>query len=197
MSAGWQRRAAIENADVVESQEAALENVHAFRILAIHPPGEIEHQFLENAFEKCAVSAAALFLFDFVNAPRGPGMHGRIHIAHGPFIGGQLAVGMHVPFAEEKQELLLGEIGVDQREGNAMESQVPRGEPRIFPFVRHGNYVGVVEMQPIAVAAVLALLGRRGLRWIAIGPIALSRSDKTVWTTAIRRAPGEGHCGRL
>ena len=61
MSAGGQRRAAIENADVVETEKAALENVHAFGVFAIHPPGEIQHQFLENAFEKCAVGAAACF----------------------------------------------------------------------------------------------------------------------------------------
>jgi hypothetical protein len=34
-------------ADVVESQETALKDVHAFGIFAVDPPREIEQQFLK------------------------------------------------------------------------------------------------------------------------------------------------------
>jgi hypothetical protein len=46
--AGRQRRAAIEHADVVEAEKAALEHVRAEAIFPIHPPGEIQQQFVEQ-----------------------------------------------------------------------------------------------------------------------------------------------------
>ena len=52
LPAGRQRRAAVKHADVVEPEESALENVVAFGVLAIDPPGEIQQQFVEYAFEK-------------------------------------------------------------------------------------------------------------------------------------------------
>ena len=93
---------AVEHADVVQSEKAALEDVAAAGVLAVHPPGEIQHQLVENALEKgrspCPFSAAV----DLVDAPGGPGMHRRIDVAERPFIGGQLAVRMHVPFARQQ-----------------------------------------------------------------------------------------------
>src|SRR5688572_21944294 len=43
-SAGRQRCTAVEHANIVQAQEAALENVPALRVLAIHPPGKIQHE---------------------------------------------------------------------------------------------------------------------------------------------------------
>src|SRR5690242_3909161 len=51
-TSGRQRGAAIEYADVVQAKKAALENVTALRVLAIHPPGEIEHELVEDSFKK-------------------------------------------------------------------------------------------------------------------------------------------------
>ena len=48
---------------------------------------------------------------DLENAPRRPGVDRRIYIAEGPFIGGNLPVGMHVPFAQKELQLLFGESG--------------------------------------------------------------------------------------
>ena len=64
----------------------------------------------------------------------------------------------------------LGEFRVNHRQRHAVKRQVPRGEPRIFPFVRHGNHVGVVQMLPVVVAAVLAFRRRRRLGRIALQP---------------------------
>ena len=55
--AAGQRLAAVEDADVVEAQEAALENVPALRVLAIHPPGEVEQQLVEDALQEVAIGA--------------------------------------------------------------------------------------------------------------------------------------------
>src|ERR1043165_1946327 len=46
MAAGRQRCAAIENADVIETEKAALKNIHPVSAFAIYPPGEIQQQLL-------------------------------------------------------------------------------------------------------------------------------------------------------
>ena len=51
-AAGRQRRRAVEHADVVEPEEAALEDVAALGVLAVHPPGEVQHQLVEDALEE-------------------------------------------------------------------------------------------------------------------------------------------------
>src|SRR5215472_18691720 len=54
-----------------------------------------------------------------------------------------------------------------------MKRQVPRGVPGILPLVGHGNYVRVVEMSPIVIAAIVACLRRRRSGWIALQPLTL------------------------
>src|SRR6516162_9543128 len=96
-AAGRQRLAAIEHADVVESEESALENIAPGCILAVHPPGEIEQQLVEDALEKRQISGIRWFapLLSFAvdreHAPSGPGMHRRIDVAEVPLVGGELA----------------------------------------------------------------------------------------------------------
>ena len=62
MGAAGKRCAAVEEADVVQAQEAALEDVAAFGVLAIDPPGEVDEQFLEDALEEEAVARPTLAL---------------------------------------------------------------------------------------------------------------------------------------
>ena len=57
VAAAGQRLAAVEDADVVEPEKAALEDVVALGVLAVHPPGEIEQQFVEDALEEAAIAA--------------------------------------------------------------------------------------------------------------------------------------------
>jgi hypothetical protein len=59
MPACRERRAAVEDADVVEAEEAALEDVLAEPVLAVHPPGEVQHQFVECGLEEVQVHVAA------------------------------------------------------------------------------------------------------------------------------------------
>ena len=42
MTAGWQWGAAVEDTDVVQTQESSLENVVTPGILFVDPPGEIQ-----------------------------------------------------------------------------------------------------------------------------------------------------------
>ena len=81
-----------------------------------------------------------------------------------------MTVGVHVPLADKKDELLFREIGIDECERNAMKRQVPGRVPRIFPFIRHGNNVVVIKMGPILVAAVPALVRWFGASGIAFEP---------------------------
>src|ERR1700749_2219232 len=105
MPAGWQRLRPVKNSDVVEPKEAALEDIRPVGIFAIHPPGEVQQQFVKDFLEKIAIGNSTDSPFDFINAKRSPGMYRRIHVAKCPLIRGQLPVGMHVPFAKKKNEL--------------------------------------------------------------------------------------------
>ncbi len=99
-------------------------------------------------------------------------MDRRIHVAKRPFIGRDLAVGMHVPFAQHENELVLGVTGIDQRQRDAVKCQVPGRIPWVLPFIGHGNNVRVVDVSPRVVAAVLTLLWRHRLCRVADQPLA-------------------------
>jgi len=75
------------------------------------------------------------FAFDVVGSPDGPGVHWRIDIGEIPFVGGDLTVGMEIPFAGEDVELFLCKLNVNHGERDAVEGGIPSGEERIFPLV--------------------------------------------------------------
>src|SRR6476660_138766 len=52
-----------------------------------------------------------------------------------------------------------------------MEREIPRGVPWVLPLVWHRDHVSVVEMGPLAVAAVLPAGRRRRLPRIALEPM--------------------------
>src|SRR5882724_10111916 len=168
MTAAGQGRAPIEDADIIEAKEAALENIFSFGVLPVHPPGERDEQFVKNRFQKSAVAFASLFLFNFVNAPGRPTDHRRIDVAEIPFVSRDLTVGMLVPFAQNDIELTLGEERVDQSEGNAMEREIPRRVPRVFPFIRHRHDALIVEMAPFGITSGVSLRWWRRLVRIAV-----------------------------
>ena len=72
VAAGRQRRAAVEDADVVEPEEAALEDVLAEAVLAVHPPGEVQQQLVEGALEEVEVALAAQRLLGAVAGTASP-----------------------------------------------------------------------------------------------------------------------------
>ena len=51
-----------------------------------------------------------------------------------------------------------------------MKSQIPGGIPGIFPFVRHGEDVFVIQMLPVTVSSLTMSLGRRRAGRIAAQP---------------------------
>ena len=85
--AAGQLLAAIEHADVVEPEEAALKDVPAFGVLAVHPPGEVDEQLVKDALEKFHVARARGAPLDLIHAHRRPGVHRRIDVAERPLVG--------------------------------------------------------------------------------------------------------------
>ena len=61
------------------------------------------------------------FLSIFINAPRGPGVHGRIDVTERPFISRNLSVRVHIPLAQHQNELFFCKIGINQSQRNAVE----------------------------------------------------------------------------
>src|SRR5436190_23638397 len=59
VAAGGQRLRPIEDPDVVETQEPAAKKVVALRVLAIHPPREVDEQLVEHALEEAAIAMPA------------------------------------------------------------------------------------------------------------------------------------------
>lgn len=55
---------AVEQTDVVQTQETTLENVLAIEVFAVHPPRKVEQQFLEYTFEKVEILSAVHFSFN-------------------------------------------------------------------------------------------------------------------------------------
>src|SRR5256885_17251620 len=87
MAAGRKRPASIEDADVVEPEKSALKNVAAFLILAVHPPGEVQHELVKGPLEENAIPCAAAFFFDAIDAQASPCVHRRGHPGPRPRAG--------------------------------------------------------------------------------------------------------------
>ena len=146
-----QRRAAIEDANVVEAQEAAFEKVLAEPVLAVCPPREIQRELGEDACQELQIRFAAERLLRPMQEYRGPGVHRRVDVAEVPFVGGHLSGRMQVEGLQHQFELALREIDVDRRERDRVKRQVPGREPRIFPFVRHRDDGVIDHVRPFAV----------------------------------------------
>ena len=118
---------------------------------------------MEDGFQKMHVAVAtAGFLVDFVHPPGGVGVHRRVHVAQLPLVGGQLAVGVHVPVAAEQQELVFGKFGVEPGQRQTVESQVPGRVPGVLPGIGHRDDVLIIQVLPAGAVAAGAALGRRG-----------------------------------
>ena len=107
------------------------------------------------ALEPLDVALPLRGLLEPIGEDRGPGMHRRIDVAEVPFVGRDLAVGVHVPLAQHQVQLLLAEVGIHQRQREHVERQVPGRIPGVLPLVRHRDDVGVVHVVPVRVASVV------------------------------------------
>src|ERR1700726_4306700 len=99
-AAGRQRCTAVEHTDVIQPEEAPLEDVLSPAVFAVYPPGEIHQQFEEAAAQECDVSDTICFLVHHINVVRCPRMNRRINVSKIPFVVRYLAVWVHIAFAE-------------------------------------------------------------------------------------------------
>ena len=175
---------AVDRPDVVEAEEPALEDVRAVGVLAVHPPGEVDEQLVEDAAQERDVAAAV----DREHLERRPGLHRRVHVVERPLVGGERPVRVLEPLAAEQDQLVLRERRVDAGERDAVEGEIPRGEPRVLPLVRHRHDVERVEGPPAVVAAGEPGRGRRRLARVAVEPAR----DRVVVELLAPQHPGEG-----
>ena len=157
-----QRLVPVKHADVVHAEKAAAKNVASVGILAVDPPAIVQHEAVEHLGQEFIIPLPFLLQVMPIDDERRPGKDRRIHIVEVPFISRKLAVAVLIPLVAHVQELLLGEIGIDARQGHTMKSQVPTRIPGIFPGVRHQDHVIVAQMLPGVIASVPSLFGRRG-----------------------------------
>src|SRR6202034_555133 len=143
-------RTAVEDADIIESQEAAFENVLAEAVLAINPPSKVQEQLAEGGFQEIKISRAAPRHVATVEEQGSPGVDGRIDVAEVPFVSGNLTVGMKIPSTEYKLDLPLGEVDIHSRQRQSLKCEVPCRIPRILPFVRHRHDVVINHVEPFA-----------------------------------------------
>ena len=164
VAAGGQRGAAIEDADVVQAEEAALEHVLAEAVLAVDPPGEVQHELVEDRLQEVDVRLTTPALLGAIQEQARKGVDRRVHVAEVPLVGGHLPVGVQVGTAKHQLHLLLGEIGVHDRQRQRVEGQVPGRVPGVLPLVGHGDDVLVQHVEPLRVPGVAIAV----MEWVGV-----------------------------
>ena len=88
-------------------------------------------------------------------------MNRRVHVAEVPLVGWNLAARMEIVLAQHQLQLVLGEVGVDDRQRQRVEGEVPGRVPWVLPLVGHRDDVLVDHVEPVAVAELAAAVAER------------------------------------
>ena len=177
VAAGGKRGAAVEDADVVETEEASFEHVLAEAVLAVYPPGEVQQELVERRPEEIHVRLAAQGLLGAMQEQGRPSVDRGVHVAEVPLIGGHLAVGVQVNPAEHQIHLLLGEVGVHDRERERVEGQVPGRVPGVLPLVGHGDDVLVQHVEPLRVPG-MSVSGMERVGVVLVQPVVTVEEEE-------------------
>ncbi len=177
VAAGGERRAAVEDADIVQPQKPALEHVLAEPVLAVHPPGKVQQQFVERRLEEIHVRLAAQGLLGAIEEHGRPGVDRGVHVAEVPLIGRYRTAGVLVDSAEHQFHLLLGEIGVHDRERERVEGQVPGRVPRVLPLVGHRDDVLVEHVEPLRVPGI-SISGMQRVGVVLVQPVVTVEEEE-------------------
>ena len=140
------------------------------KMLSPRASSRLTHQvkLISSLLKTRARKSKSVAAVDAEHRQRRPCLNRRVHVAEIPFVGRQLAVRMHVPFARQQQQLVLRHRRVGMGENDAVKGEVPRGVPRILPLIRHRDDVVVAEVAPSRVAAGFPRSGGRHL--VALEP---------------------------
>ena len=156
--------AAVENPDVVESEKATLENVLAKTILAVNPPCEVHQELVERPLNKVYIDRPVQCLRRSIKEKRRESMHRRVYVAEIPLIRRELTARVDMMTAQHKLQLIFGEIWINHRERNGVESEIPSRIPRVFSFVRHQDDVIIDHVEPLSIPEYTAV----SMKWVRL-----------------------------
>ena len=134
-------------------------------------------ELVECRLEEIQVHFAAQGLLGAVQEQGRPGMDRGVHVAEVPLIGGHLAAGVQVDGLEHQFHLLLGEVGVHDRERQRVEGQVPGRVPGVLPLVGHGDDVLVQHVEPLRVPGI-AISGMEGVGVVLVQPVVAVEEEE-------------------
>src|SRR6516225_318530 len=115
MAAGRQRRAAVEDADIIVSEKPAFEEASSEAVFAIDPPAKVRGEPAEHSLQEVEIGSAAQRLLHAEEEDRRPGLNRRVDVAEIPLISGDLTGRIQVHLAQKQVELLLGKVDIDGR----------------------------------------------------------------------------------
>ena len=176
VTAGGKRRGPVEDADVVQPQETPLEK-------CCRPSASLRftHQVKFNrslwktfwpAKSQGRLHRPGCRFSILYTAPCRPGMHGGIYIAKVPTsYAGICPLGCMYHSLTKQPKLIFRKVRVHQGQWYAMKGEIPRRKPGVFPFVRHREDFGVIQMVPVGVAALVSVRWRRRLGFVAFDPL--------------------------
>ena len=127
--------------------------------------------------EEIEVRLAAQGLLGAVQEERREGVDRGIHVAEVPLVGGHLAVRVQVDALEHQLHLLLGEVGIHDRERERVEGQVPGRIPGILPLVGHGDDVLVQHVEPLRVPGVV-ISGMERVGVVLVQPVVTVEEEE-------------------
>ena len=78
---GRQRLRSIEETNVVQTQEASLEDVVTACIFSVNPPGEVHEELLEDTLQETDVFASIHLSLNLEHSEGSPSMYRRVDIA--------------------------------------------------------------------------------------------------------------------
>ena len=113
---------------------------------------KLRSSFWKIRAEEVAVRLAVHAPVDLVDAQGRPGVDRRVDVRERPLVRGQLAVGMLVPLAGQQQQLVLGEVRVDERHRAACGRPGPRRRTTGTPSRPASTGRRRVELAPVGVA---------------------------------------------
>ena len=162
----------------------------------VDPPGEVDQQLVEAALQEGAVGLAGADPGHVVDPPDGPGVDRRVRVGELPLVGRDLAVGVLELLEQQDPELVHGVPGVDQGVADAVERQVPGGEPGILPLVGDRHHPQRVQVPPVLVPDRAAATRAADNADRRLRARRSRRRCSSAWSRAGRPAPGAGCAAR-
>jgi hypothetical protein len=138
---------------------------------------KFSNQLVERLALRKSRSVRPQGLLGAMQEQRRPGMDRRVHVAEVPLIGRHLAAGVQVDALEHQFHLLLGEVGIDDRQRQRVEGQIPGRVPgyshlsgiEMMSFVQH--------VEPLRVPGV-AIAGMQGIGVVLVQPVVAIEEEE-------------------